>query len=201
MSKDSPKAKRHARTRQAILDAAQEIIVEQGPDGLSMRELANRIEYSPSGLYEYFGSKEEIINEVCMQGFANLSASISHISTRISASERLIAAATTYLEFAMNHPEQYRLMFGQVFQEPLTVEDIASDSAYSQLKQIIRDGIEANEFRHSEQFGIEEMTYGAWAQVHGLAMLHLTLFRKAGPEIDRLNRRAIEGFTASLRTS
>ena len=198
MSKDTPKAKRHARTKQAILDAAQEIIAEQGPDGLSMRELAHRIEYSPSGLYEYFGSKEEILNEICEQSFANLSARLSRIPAHLPAPERLVAAGMAYLEFAFDNPEQYLLMFGQVRSEPHSLQDIQPDSAYSQLRQIIQDGVEANEFRHSERFGVEEMTYGAWAHVHGLAMLRLTLFRQAGPEIDALNRRTIEGFTATL---
>ena len=166
-----------------------------------MRELANRIEYSPSGLYEYFGSKEEILNEVCEQGFASLSASLGRISTHLSAPERLVAAGLTYLEFATSHPEHYRLMFGQVSQEPLSMQDIHPDSAYSQLRQIIQDGIESKEFQHDERFGLEEITYSIWAHVHGLAMLRLTLFKLAGPEIDALNRRAIEGFTSVLRTS
>ena len=53
----------YARTQQAILDAARAIIHEQGPDKLSMRAIADRIDYSPAGLYEYYGSKEEIIAE------------------------------------------------------------------------------------------------------------------------------------------
>ena len=48
--------KRHIRTKQAILDAALEIISEDGPNALSMRNLADRIDYSAAGIYEYFAS-------------------------------------------------------------------------------------------------------------------------------------------------
>ena len=60
----APRTKRHLRTKQAILDAARQIIAEEGPAALSMRALADRIDYSAAGLYEYFGSKEEIIAAV-----------------------------------------------------------------------------------------------------------------------------------------
>ena len=68
----SPRAKRHQRTRDAILEAARHIVHEDGIGGLSMREIARRIEYSPAGLYEYFGSKEEIIDAICEEGFRRL---------------------------------------------------------------------------------------------------------------------------------
>ncbi len=60
--------RRHVRTKQAILDAALEIVIQNGPAALSMRSLAERIDYSPAGLYEYFSSKEEIISAVCDEG-------------------------------------------------------------------------------------------------------------------------------------
>ncbi|MCB0147914.1 MAG: TetR/AcrR family transcriptional regulator, partial [Caldilineaceae bacterium] len=64
----TPRTKRRLRTKQAILDAARAIIVEDGLPALSMRTLADRIDYSPAGLYEYFGGKEEIVAAVCDEG-------------------------------------------------------------------------------------------------------------------------------------
>ena len=61
MAKRTPRERRYARTRQEILDAAMELVQEKGPDKLSMRELARRVDYSPAGLYEYYENKDEII--------------------------------------------------------------------------------------------------------------------------------------------
>ena len=57
----TPRERRAQRTRDAILEAARQIIGKDGIDGLSTRGIADAIDYSPAGLYEYFGSKEEII--------------------------------------------------------------------------------------------------------------------------------------------
>src|SRR5947209_11755605 len=66
------RGRRHARTVQAVLDAALEIIAESSIEALSMREIARRVEYSPSGLYEYFASKDELLGALCRQGFEKL---------------------------------------------------------------------------------------------------------------------------------
>ncbi len=200
MSKGSPREKRHARTKQAILDAAQEIVAEQGPEGLSMRELANRIEYSPSGLYEYFGSKEEIIGALCMEGLERLSAALrpSTQSDRPWA-ERLVENGMAYLDFATRNPQHYLLMFGRVDFEHFTFEETQRNDAYGLLHQIIQGGVEAGEFRTHEGYGIEAMTYAAWALVHGLAMLQLTMLKTAPFDTKALNRLVIEGMVANAK--
>ena len=70
----SPREKRHARTRENILEAAMQIVMQQGVEAVSMREIAERIEYSPSGLYEYFSSKEELFAALVDEGRARLTA-------------------------------------------------------------------------------------------------------------------------------
>ena len=74
----SPREKRRARTREAILEAAMQVVRQKGVEALSIREIVGRIDYSPSGLYEYFSSKEEIIQELVDEGFARLTARLEH---------------------------------------------------------------------------------------------------------------------------
>jgi AcrR family transcriptional regulator len=198
MSGKTPRERRHARTRQAILDAAREIITEQGSGGLSMRELAQRIEYSPSGLYEYFSSKEELIEEVCNEGFSALSQRMTGVPRALPPAERLTKAALVYLAFAADHPEEYLLMFNQVPPAPFSPDDLLPNSAYGQLRQIVQDGIDAGDFKSLPDFGLEEMTYQCWALVHGMAMLRLTLFRQSADRIDALNRQALAGAITKL---
>ena len=63
----TPRQRRHLRTKDAILDAARQIIATEGAEKLSMRAIAKRIDYSPAGLYEYFGSKDVLTGNGLME--------------------------------------------------------------------------------------------------------------------------------------
>ena len=202
MAEGTAREKRHARTKQAILDAAQQIIAERGTEGLSMREIAQRIEYSPSGLYEYFRSKDEIIQGLCDEGFERLSERIRYrIATEHAPVQRLLASGLAYLEFATQHREQYLLMFNTVSDMHLSLAEIGSNSAYGLLKQLVQECIDAHEFKVREHYGQEEISYQLWALLHGIAMLRLTLFDKESGDFDAFNRRIIEDATETLRST
>ena len=202
MAEGTAREKRHARTKQAILDAAQQIIVERGTEGLSMREIAQRIEYSPSGLYEYFRSKDEIIQKLCDEGFERLSERIRYrIATEHAPVQRLLASGLAYLEFAAQHREQYLLMFNTVSDMHLSLAEIGSNSAYGLLKQLVQECIDAHEFQVRELHGQEEISYQLWALLHGIAMLRLTLFDKESGDFDAFNRRILEDATETLRST
>ena len=203
MAEGTARERRHAKTKQAILVAAQQIIAERGTEGLSMREIAQRIEYSPSGLYEYFRGKDEIIQGLCEEGFERLSERIRYrIAIEHAPIQRLIASGLAYLEFATQHREQYMLMFNAVPDMRLPLEEIGNNnSAYGLLKQIVQECIDAHEFRVREQYGQEEISYQFWALLHGIAMLRLTLFSKEGNDFDTFNRRILNDVAENLSTS
>lgn len=202
MVEETAREKRHARTKQAILDAAQQIIAERGTEGLSMREIAQRIEYSPSGLYEYFRGKDEIIQGLCDEGFERLSERIRYrITTAHVPKQRLIASGLAYLEFATQHREQYMLMFNTIPAIRVSLEEIGNNSAYGLLKQVVQECIDAHEFRGREHYGQEEISYQLWALLHGIAMLRLTLFSKEGEDFDAFNRRILEEVAENLRAT
>ncbi len=94
MSKPSSRERRQQKTRQSILDAAREIIVEHGPAELSMRSLAERIDYSPSGLYEYFDSKEQIIQAVCVEGYVSLTKAMRRVDEHLPVDAYLVQNCT-----------------------------------------------------------------------------------------------------------
>jgi len=199
MAEDTARNRRHARTKQAILDAAQRIIAERGTEGLSMREIAQRIEYSPSGLYEYFRGKDEIIQGLCDEGFVRLSERIRYrIATEHAPVQRLIASGVAYLEFANQHREQYMLMFNAVHAIHISLEEIGHNSSYALLKQVVQECIDAQEFKVREHYGQEEISYQLWALLHGIAMLRLTLFNNESEDFDMLNRHIIEAAIENL---
>src|SRR6266567_4378823 len=193
MESNSPRERRRARTAQAILDAALEIITERGIDALSIREIAQRIEYSPSGLYEYYASKDEILEALIVQGFIQLTSQIERSQHGNNAAQRLFDLSWAYLEFARQHSQLYLLIFNHTFSQEGLIRSLAEldrNSSYGLLQTCIREGIASGEFRAPLNGDIEQLTYSIWAQLHGIAMLRLTRL-SAIDNIDAINHHEI----------
>jgi AcrR family transcriptional regulator len=195
--------RRFRRNKQAILDAALEIIREAGPAALSMRALGERSDYSAAGLYEYFGGKDEIIAAVCMEGFERLTAHMRRADPALPAAEHLVEIGAAYIRFALENPETFLLMFTVTPPRPpgaiSPAEILQGDSSFHILLRAIRRGIEEGVFRARPGFGLMEMAYGAWATVHGIAMLRLTSLRGYPMDFDTADREALLNFACGLQ--
>lgn len=97
--------------RERILDAARRIVVREGFAALSMRKIADAIEYSPATLYLHFESRDEIARALCTEGYAQLLSSFEPLTQIADPAERLRGVARAYVAFGMAHPETYRLIF------------------------------------------------------------------------------------------
>jgi AcrR family transcriptional regulator len=97
--------------RDRILEAARRIVIREGFAALSMRKIADAIEYSPATLYLYFASRDEIARALCRQGYAQLLASFEPLAQIADPAERLRALARAYVAFGVAHPQTYRLIF------------------------------------------------------------------------------------------
>jgi AcrR family transcriptional regulator len=99
--------------RQGILTAAREIALHEGWQAVTIRNIAERIEYSPSMIYEYVANKEAILLELHHEGFRLLAFSLKIAkSSSEDYEERVISMAEAYWEFAMRYPELYQVMHG-----------------------------------------------------------------------------------------
>jgi len=107
----TPSTRRRQRTRDAILQAAQELILEDGLLAFSMRKLADKVDYSPAALYKYFTNKEEIMEEMRQTVFqmeAHFSA--QRLQQNLPPDVLLMESEKTYLEFSRAYPQYYELM-------------------------------------------------------------------------------------------
>ncbi len=193
----SPRQRRHARTRQAILDAARRIVAQEGAEALSMREIARRIDYSPAGLYEYFDGKEDIIGAICVEGSQRLADHLSSVPEALPPAERVAALGRAYLDFARDNAEHYRLMFNAP-QTPTREEAPPYGGPYDILRHAVRDGIEAGAFPARPGFGTEEMAFAAWSLVHGIASLRATRAGAAAEAMDAAAGPALAAFVRGL---
>ena len=159
--------------REKILDAALEVFAKDGVDGVTMRALADAIEYSPPVIYAHFRDKDAIIQELCYRQLRHL-AQIFGTFGALDPVERLRRIGYVYADFAVDHPSHFRFLF--LTPHPYVGDDdeIAKDdprqNAYAFLKQTVKDGLAAGAFR-PEYTDAEEIAQLCWASAHGLVAL------------------------------
>lgn len=202
-SSSTPSQRRKTKTRQDIIDATHALILARGIEGLSIRAIAEDIDYSPAALYRYFGSKDELVDAVRAQCFERLNLALQHaLESLTSPFEQILAAGMAYLEYARQHPTDYLLMFHLPPSE--STQNDNRQIAMSALLYIVRYGIETGIFATSENYDEDAIMYHCWATVHGLAMLQTTVMQDDLPRITSVSeailRKVIAGFTVSGRS-
>jgi AcrR family transcriptional regulator len=106
---------RHERDREAvrraILDAARDLFVTEGYENVSLRKIADRIEYSPASIYSYFPSKDEIFIALAEEGVSLLAEASRESLEGLSAIDRLRRIVFRLYRFSVDHPQYFALMF------------------------------------------------------------------------------------------
>ena len=97
--------------RLAILEAARDLFVSEGYRNVSIRKIAERIEYSPAAIYSYFPSKDDIFFALAEEGFRRLNAKLRSVSAHGDPMEELRACWWAYYEFSKEDREFFELMF------------------------------------------------------------------------------------------
>jgi AcrR family transcriptional regulator len=165
--------------RNKILAAAREMFEKKGYEAVTMRAIADRVEYTPTALYHHFSSKHALLAELCAADFARLGRQMLKTSTPTGPIERLRVAAQTYLRFAEQHPSQYRFLFMTVF-PPFTEEafrphhqfDDPEQDAYAYLRRTCADAI-AERLLRPEYDDPDALAQMLWGSVHGHISLRM----------------------------
>jgi len=173
------RTRERAETRQRILDAAREMFVRNGYEATTMRAIADRIEYTATAIYHHFRNKEELLTELCNIDFRALAAAFHRIGQIEDPIERVRRIGAAYVDFALEHPMQYQLMF----MTPHPVKDMkgitrgdASQDAYAFLREAWAAAIATGRLRPEFQ-DPEELAQMSWASLHGLLALHIIKHR------------------------
>jgi AcrR family transcriptional regulator len=169
------KEKQKAEIRKMILDASMKLFVEEGFENVSIRKIADLIEYSPTTVYLYFKDKNEILFNLHELGFQkmmeyNLKTSLWEIKNPLL---RLHKMGENYIDFGLNNPEFYDLMFIQ--RAPMdaleTMKDCdwkSGDVALGKLKECLAECMERKLIIAGD---VNAVAMGIWAMVHGLVSL------------------------------
>jgi len=165
-------------TRDKILDAARELFVTEGFEGVSMRKVAEKIEYSPTAIYVHFADKQELFRELCHQDYARLAEVFQSSVMSTDPVERLKQIGAIYLDFGTRYPNHYKFMF-MTAHPPHEPDEIDREmmgnpemDAYAFLRWAVRQAIDAGCFR-PEITDPEIVSQTLWASVHGVISLEI----------------------------
>jgi AcrR family transcriptional regulator len=162
-------------TREKILDAARELFVAEGYEGVTMRKVAQKIEYSPTAIYLHFPDKEQLFLELCHSDFRRLAAAFVKLGEIKDPIERIRRIGYTYMEFGMKNPYHYRMMFmtpHPPVDDPLEGKGNPEEDAYAFLRVAVREAIAAKAFR-ADLTDADLLSQTLWAGVHGVISLHI----------------------------
>ncbi|GAA0063758.1 TetR/AcrR family transcriptional regulator [Clostridium sp. CTA-1] len=158
--------------RKKIIDTASQILVEEGYENLSIRKIANKIEYSPGIIYHYFKDKSEIVTLVVEQGYGRILKSINEVPVDNENPEKTIEQGLRkYIELMLQYPEQFRTVLMndiKSIQEKVNMlhEGVSKDrKSIQQLCRLVELGIEKGKFRDMD---IELTAQIIWTSTHGL---------------------------------
>ncbi|HVG23832.1 MAG TPA: TetR/AcrR family transcriptional regulator [Thermoanaerobaculia bacterium] len=160
--------------RTRILDAARELFTTEGVESVTMRRIADRIEYSPTAIYFHFRDKDALLAELCdcdFRAFAEGFVAVARIEDPV---ERLRAAGRAYVEFGMNHPSHYRLMFmtPKSAQSNTIEKGNPAEDAYAFLKSIVAD-LQQRGLLRDELQDVDLAAQVIWSAIHGVVSLEI----------------------------
>jgi AcrR family transcriptional regulator len=159
-------------TRQSILTAAHQIARQEGWPALTIRKVADEIEYSTPMIYEHFANKEEILLELMRDGYQQLISCLqqARFSTE-DRRERLFKIVDAYWAFARSSPELYQIMNG-LGGVPLDSQETARAGRAASTVSLaaLEDWAQTSGIVLEDAFGALEI---AWSLMHGMVSLTL----------------------------
>jgi AcrR family transcriptional regulator len=188
--------------RQAILSAARELFVSEGYRNVSMRKIAERIEYSPAAIYSYFPSKDDIFFALAEEGFRILAQFGVAAAERIADPfDRLRAGLWAFYEFSKAHPQYFELMFTD-----RSVPSLSQDFQRFEFFQAttaaaegdIRACIEAGRF--SARLDPAAALHVLWVGMLGAATIAIAQRLAPGEDADALARDVLDSLLAGFTT-
>lgn len=169
------KEKQKTEIRKMILDASMKLFVEQGFENVSIRKIADLIEYSPTTVYLYFKDKDDILfnlHELGFQKMAEYNEGLWDIKNPLM---RLHKMGENYIKFGISHPEFYDIMFimrapMQAIESTMECEWKSGDTALGRLKDTIREGMDKGLIVKGN---VDAVSMVIWSMVHGLVSLSI----------------------------
>jgi AcrR family transcriptional regulator len=183
-------------TRDALLVAAGRILAEEGAAALTMRRLAAEVGATTSAIYALFGSKQEVVRAMYLEGFEHL----TRLEAEVDEADpvgRIRALAFAYRRAALDRPHLYQVMFSCPVPDFVPTEEDTEIGLASLM--ILRDAVQEAVAAQAIQGDVDTLTVAMWSLVHGLASLELngSLGHKTDP--DRVWQTGVDTILAGFK--
>jgi AcrR family transcriptional regulator len=190
--------------RQEILVAAREILVREGYEGLSMRKVAEQIDYSPTAIYLHFKDRDDLVFCVCEELMAGLVRELREVTERHS--DPLVAlkkGLRRYVDFGLAHPQHYQATFGiphghdpkkdARYKEPGTM----SMQAFSFLPRLVGECVKQKKLAKVD---VQRASCALWAGIHGITSLLIVMPNFDWKDPDKVADQLISMLIEGLRS-
>jgi AcrR family transcriptional regulator len=159
--------------RQRLLEAAAELLDDEGPQALTARRIATAAETSTMAVYTHFGGMPALVRQIVAEGFTRLDQHQAAVPQTGDPLEDLLALAKAYRDNAMQNPHLYAVMFGATslkgFQ--LTEDDMEIGlNSFATLTEFVSRAMESGQLRRDEPARVAAQV---WTAMHGYVMLEL----------------------------
>jgi AcrR family transcriptional regulator len=159
--------------RRKILDAARDLFMTEGYEHVTMRRIAEAIEYSPTAIYLHFEDKEDLVLALCRQDFGRLLAAMEKETPPADPIECLRELGRAYARFGLENPNHYRFMF----LSPMKPEHKAEPTdpghqSYEVLRAAVTRAMERGALRPADPDTVAQVL---WASIHGTVALLITM--------------------------
>jgi len=185
--------------RRALLDEALRTIQTHGVEHLTLRTVGERLGVSRSALYRHFADKQSLLATVATEGFRMLRQAVAD-AWELNGRGRtgFAAMARAYVQFAVEHPSHYRVMFGGFLESAAKDDEFIGEAraAFQVLVDVLVDQQNTGAIRRDEPV---LMARFVWALVHGTAMLVIDGQLPEATQREALEQYAFERIYASVR--
>ena len=159
--------------RSKILNCACDLFRSDGLDGFSMRKLARRVGVTAPALYRHFESKEHVLTDVVREAYLDFTARLYRALEGRTSHERFVRAVEGYLDFALENPRRYNLLF--IAPEQLGMEALPDDieamggAVHQFWVDRVRERMEEGVLKPDDPKGT---SLTMWAHAHGMISLY-----------------------------
>ena len=189
-------------TRGKIINAARLLFAAEGYEAVSMRRIADAIEYSPTAIYVHFKDKRDLFAAVCTEDFAALAGSVREIAAVADPVERIRQLGLAYCRFGLANPYHYRLMFMPPMELTQEVADARPEKgnpdadAWTMCRLAVQAAADAGLLQPAFR-DVELAAQTFWAGMHGVVSLQIIKGPDAWVDWTPINQR-IEAMTDAL---
>lgn len=188
--------------REKILQSAHHLFLDKGFDEISIRNIAEAIEYSPATIYLYFKDKNEIFYALHGEAFKIFNSYLAEVAKIKNPFDRLIKLGEKYIEFTFSNPQYYDIMF--IMDAPMNCDENSEDwkegtKAHCFLEGIVEECKKNGNFKNLDT---KILSFTIWSYMHGMCSLALRNRMKIYPEEEResIRKKSFKQFANLLKS-